>query len=209
MSVTLWTIQHPGAWADLQNIGVYRADPDHQDEDFRDISYPWMKEQFKKRVPEARGLTLIWAWKTPKPDLRSHRWFYPKGMEMVRIEFEAPEDLILVSDYDMWHNVLNRFFVPLCREEEEHHWNGRDTLLDTLLDQGLSRRDAHERVRKHFSEKTHESWERIFDLEAMSKLMEDPYYGGSSSLPYHQVVFEELPLEWVKKVDHFKGAQNG
>lgn len=80
----------------------------------------------KKRIgpPPAGARYLAWAWyaqngKHNKPDLRSERWGYGPGNEQYAcIELEIPDDLALLSDFDVWHIVLNNGLISETEEED-------------------------------------------------------------------------------------------
>ena len=64
----------------------------------------------------------IWAWHTvdwkhQKPDLAKTE-FRKKGNQ-VCIELEMPEDKVLLSDEEMWHFVLNDYFIGDSENEED------------------------------------------------------------------------------------------
>jgi hypothetical protein len=114
--VRLWTIQHRDAWDVAQACGVLVADPTRADPDF-DHAYSWMRRQMRARLPHYRGGGLVWAWYQPRPDLR-HSDLLARGSPGVRIEFFAPSEEVLLSDFDGWHAVLNGFFLGSSEEWE-------------------------------------------------------------------------------------------
>ena len=133
--MVLWTIQPVGIWNTIQDTGVYRCDPIKSlmtDLQFQE-KYEWLIGQMKKRIgPPPDGVTYpVWAWymqngKHRKPDLRSERWGYgPGGEDYVCIEFEVPDDQVLLSDFDVWHIVLNNDLISEAEEEDalqEEYW---------------------------------------------------------------------------------------
>lgn len=73
-----------------------------------------MAEQLAQKVGKApSGVHYpIWAWyqwegKHKRPDMRTHRRWCVKGTPIVLLTLEIPDHLVLLSDYDMWHCVLN------------------------------------------------------------------------------------------------------
>ncbi len=113
----LWTIQTEDAWSELQTRGVLRATRQDVEKDFLH-AYEWMIEQMERRLAPRprRNQFPLWAWRQwenevrAKPDLRSSGHI-PKGQEGVRIEFELPENLALLSDFGLWHYVLNYWYL--------------------------------------------------------------------------------------------------
>lgn len=73
----LWSIQHERAYEKMRKTGVLRADRNFILEDGFGDSYLWMVEQMKKRIGEPL-LTI-----------------------------EVADELVLLSDFDYWHCVLN------------------------------------------------------------------------------------------------------
>ena len=100
-----------------------------------DAAYEWIAYQMKKRIgPPPDGVEFpVWAWykqngKHKKPDLRSERWGYGPGEEEYAcIELEVPDELVLLSDFDEWHMILNNWIISDTEEEEnqlESLYNG-------------------------------------------------------------------------------------
>ena len=157
----LWTMQPIEIWNIIQDTGVYRCDPEKssmQDIQFVE-KYEWLIEQMKKRIgPPPDGVTYpVWAWyiqngKHKKPDLRSERWGYgPGDEEYVCIEFEVPDDHVLLSDFDVWLIILNNGLISETEEEDtrqEKYW------------ESLSPEDQ-----KAYEDK---NWERVFDITPLN-----------------------------------------
>ena len=89
-----------------------------------------------KRIgPPPEGVVYpVWAWykqngKRKKPDLRSERWGYGPGDEdYTCIEFEIPEDHVLLSDFDSWHTILNNGLFSDSEEEADQ----KDAYFESL-----------------------------------------------------------------------------
>ena len=140
----LWTIQHRTAYEEMRRTGVLRANSKYIfDESFRE-SYEWMADQMKKRIgkPPA-GVTLpVWSWyqwegKRKRPDMRSHGRWSDKGVPIVLLTVDVPDEFVLLSDFDYWHVVLN----------------GGDLIF--LIDDNVV----------YSKEERQKSWEKIFDYE--------------------------------------------
>lgn len=64
----------------------------------------------------------VWAWfqyeneRSRRPDLRRSA-HGPSGTRAVLIEFDIAEDQVLLSDFDLWHYVLNEWYVPQTARE--------------------------------------------------------------------------------------------
>lgn len=57
----------------------------------------------------------IWAWhlwegSSNRPDMRKSS-YAPRGTPIVRIKLDIPENEILLSDFDLWHYVLNHWYL--------------------------------------------------------------------------------------------------
>ena len=162
-NMILWTIQTEDAWSELQARGVLRATRQHVEKYFLG-AYEWMIEQMERRLAPRprRNQYPLWAWRQwenevrPKPDLRSGGHI-PKGEKGVRIEFEIPDDLVLLSDFDLWHYVLNYWYLPQSESEGEKFEAELETHGLSLFNQKpLSHAEFHNRMVQ--------SWNRIFDL---------------------------------------------
>lgn len=116
----LWTIQSAAAWAELQSKGVLRApfslttgaDPDW---DNFVPAYNWMRDQMIARGIEPTvndpDLYPIWAWSDHV--VAFEEWaLYKRRPKFWRdnnvlLEIDIPEERVLLSDYELWHLVLN------------------------------------------------------------------------------------------------------
>ena len=111
----MWTIQPVSVINDINEKGVFRCIPELAP-DIADGSYVrpynWLVKQMKKEIGDSpEGVQYpIWAWflvdkHNKKPDMRlaGFRCYSPS----VLIELEIPDDRVLLTDFDMWHCVLN------------------------------------------------------------------------------------------------------
>ena len=155
----LWTMQPVEVWQEIQETGVYRCDPARSSmPEFTDM-YEWLIRQMEQRIgPPPAGVTYpVWAWymqngKHRKPDLRTERWGYgPGGEEYACIEFEIPDDRVLLSDFEVWHIVLCNGLIAESEEED----NRQDTYYDSLTSE----------EQKAYKDK---NWERVFDITPLN-----------------------------------------
>lgn len=154
----LWTIQNEAQWQHFQHKGVLTAlATDTISADF-EKPYQWMMQQMAQRIaPRPDTHYPIWCWHTywnaqkRRPDLRQAAHL-PKGTKGVLLSFEATEKEVLLSDFDLWHHVLNGFAiapsVALARQLDEW-WH-------------LYPQTPYPPHLQHEIEKT---WEKIFDLD--------------------------------------------
>ena len=78
-----------------------------------------MQSEMGRRVgaPPSGVRYPIWAWlqyenvRKFRPDLR-RAGHLPAGSQGVLVEFHAAEEDVLLSDFDLWHYVLNRWYLP-------------------------------------------------------------------------------------------------
>ncbi len=109
----LWTQQSPRAWETLQKSGLLHADGRLADHFFRP-AYRWLAEQMRERLgPPPRGVRYpLWAFRTRSGSTTPPRKWTGSSKPEVAIVFDAPDDDVLLSDFDLWHCVLNRWYIP-------------------------------------------------------------------------------------------------
>lgn len=183
----LWTIQPVEVYEQILKRGYYVCDGRKTDKHFRE-RYKWLCQQMKEKIgkPPKNVSYPVWAWHTrnfkrKKPDLRSSEYGY-SGTKMVCLEIDIPDNEVLLSDFDAWHCVLNKWYLNTeCWDEEtfdkDHAW------LDSLLPE----------ERKKVIEK---SWQGIFNLEPKET---DWCARGK----WIQATFWILKKEYIKKVQFF------
>ena len=160
----LWTIQTERAWSELQDRGILHTSRKNITEDNWFLPYQWMVDQMKIRLgpPPKSWYFPLWAWyrwdgeKRRKPDLRSGGHL-SKGERGIRIEFECCEKAALLSDFSLWHYVLNYWYLP----ETEHD---AETFEAKLEAKGLSFFNQKPVPNAEYHRKIVKSWNRIFDL---------------------------------------------
>ena len=193
----LWSIQSADAWKSLQASGVLRCDSRFSDKDLTG-AYQLMAEQMCRRlqVQTPDGALPLWAWyqwqgdQKRRPDLR-FGGHLPPGERGVRLEFELDDDVVLLSDFDLWHFVLNYWYLPESLIEGE-------AFEAELAQHGLSFYKTKPVPDPVFHKAIRQSWERIFDLEWVEEDLAVPK--GEKCI---QASFWELPLGNVKRVDQF------
>ncbi len=193
----LWTIQTIEAWNALQRTGVLHADPSLI-EDYRLPAYNWLATRMHERIgkPPTDCSYPIWAWyqwqghNKRRPDLRSTAHL-PKGSHGIRIEIEVDEKNVLLSDFELWHYVLNYWYLPISERAGE-------SFKTELAKAGLCFHRTTPLPDLNYHKQIEESWSRIFDLDwsadAISSRREDKTIQG---------VFWELNIEQVQNVKEF------
>jgi hypothetical protein len=197
----LWTIQTLGALRTLEKAGVLRADVHVACADWLP-AYRWMIDQMTKRVgpPPSRHTMPLWAWcqwldaRHAKPDLRA-RGHVSRAERAVRIEFEIAEDRVLLSDFDLWHHVLNHWYIPASQRD--------DRRFDADLARWSDNPAAPHRLQRHpnIRNQIQKSWTRIFDLAWRNR------YAGAHPRRDRaiQATLWELRLDMVRDTTPFIG----
>ena len=194
----LWTIQTEEAWNELNEKGHISGVIDNIEQSWIS-SYRWMAEQMKGRLrnPPCDNYFPIWAWyqwedsKRNRPDLRASGHL-PKKEKGVRIEFNCHENMVLLSDFDLWHYVLNYWYLP------ESVTDG-DNFEAELEMKGLSFFKTKPIPHPKYHEKIVRSWNKIFDLD---------WYEPDLSSPKHdksiQATVWQLKIDQVRDYKRFK-----
>ena len=151
-TLRVWTIQGPGWWNVLQQRGVIRGDGRRVCHHSRP-AYNWLMGQMHRRIPGYSGAFPIWFWYSPKPDLR-HSAHLARGEKGLRIELELPREVVLLSDFETWHCVLNRWHLSLSWRESRE-WDRKTKEFDQF---GATLPAALEA-------ELQATWERIFDMD--------------------------------------------
>ncbi|WP_051261076.1 DUF3841 domain-containing protein [Desulfovibrio inopinatus] len=145
-------------------------------------AYGWMVAQMECRLPKRprkSGKYPVWAWATPRPDLRCSGYLAP-GTPGVRLTIEIDSSLVLLSDFMAWHYCLNGwYFAP--SEAEDNAWEMRAATISPKQQQQEKQR----------------SWEKIFDFDSWR----DPDWCGEIELI--QATFWVLEASMVKEARPF------
>ena len=180
---TIWTIQTEEAYEVLRQTGELFGTREHiMFEDSR--AYDWLCSKMKARgiLPEKESYEYpIWAWYSflgKKPDLRT-TGFVPKGTKAVRLELRVDLKRVLLSDFDLWHYVLNDWYVATSEEE-------------------LAKFNNNEYFRKN-RKKTWNRIFRVFDYDFLS------FYGITRENQNVQATMWNITMDDVVCVKHFVG----
>jgi hypothetical protein len=194
----LWTIQPFAIWEALERSGELVATSEFVEKDYL-FAYHWMVGQMIKRlaIRPHLGRMPIWAWyqyrgrNRRRPDLRSTAHL-PRAMRGARIEFVAEPEEVLLSDFELWHYVLNCCYLPCsyqdekCFEKELRETGGRLQRDAFYGDVNLQR-------------KMSDSWERIFHLNWHHRGYAAPLAHKSV-----QACLWSIKLEQVRRVSVFR-----
>lgn len=150
-TMTIWTVQDLSTWKFFQRRETLRGQKRFVDPYMR-RAYEWMRRQLLARIPSYGGGWPVWVWvrwdKRGKPDLRASG-LLPSGTKGVRIELVVPSSQVLVSDFGLWHHVLNNWYCAWTEAEQEA-WYQRE--------------DGGKVAPAILQAQKEKSWERCFDL---------------------------------------------
>ena len=184
--MTLWTMQPVSVYEEIKEHGVYRADAKKITTPEFLKAYDWLCDKLAEKCPRLCNVQYpVWAWykfngKHKKPDLR-HSCYGVHGQEMAAMEVEVPDDQVLLSDFELWHSVLNKAYLAMTESEYSEFY-------ETIA---LRTNTENQMVKE-------KSWNNIFNIP------DEPYeddwirYGA-----YVQAIFWELKAEYIKHVQFF------
>lgn len=187
----LYTIQPVEIYNNILANGVFHSSEQYiMDESFKD-AYSWMSSMALKykgwQVPRP-----IWCWVT-KPDLRKHRFIKDKDQpalqDFVLLELEVPDNLPLVSEFGLWHNVLN--YSPVIRNDDESvYWDAQMELLK----KDPNNENIHNLIKK--------SWELI--LKDNNDKDFSQFNVDWTGTILFQAIIPFIKNEYILKSTHFK-----
>lgn len=188
----LWTIQPVEVLEEINRLGYYICNPkkamyiSDKEVNFKS-SYDWLIIEMEKRIGKRpNGVSYpVWAWHTrdwqyKKPDLRQAGYDTP-GTKCVCIELEVPDSEVVLSDYDVWHFILNDWYFDNSMNEEE--WDSKHKYYDRLSPEKKL-------------EKKLKSWQGVFNITPYES---DWFCRGR----YIQATFWVLKSSYIKKVQYF------
>lgn len=187
----------------MKENGSLRGDDNCVYNDFK-MAYNWMIEQMKIRLKIKRpndSVYPVWAWyqwcgvDKRKPDLR-YSGYGEKGTKLYRIEFEIEDDQVLLSDFDLFHFVLNYWYIPKNEKEHNVFEEKMDKNSITLLDLQDFNKNSEEINSLRY--KIEKSWDLIFDLDWYDEYITSPKHEKSI-----QAVFWELQWNQVNDIKEF------
>ena len=198
--VKLWTIQPISFYEKLQEKQELFGQEEYIDEEeCFERSYKWIIHEMEKRLGKKplKNSSPIWAWyqymniDKRQPDLRNNG-FLVKGTHGVRIEFLKPKDEILLSDFDLWINVLNYWHIS----DNEKEYNDFEKFMK--VDSGCNYLDFNTYT-PEVKTMIEESWQKVLDMNYCPEFSSFPFSKKSI-----QATFWKLHINEVTKVDFFK-----
>lgn len=181
----LWSMQPKEVYDIIMNTGEFFCNNEKCENlpDFKE-AYDWLVNQMDKRgIFHPEGITYpVWAWhsydwKNEKPPIAEI--FNGMHGEHVLMEIELDDSDVLLSDYNDWHSVLNKWYNDNSTNKEE--WEAEQEYFDNL--------PAKEKNKIML-----ESWERIFDMTLVNTEWRHKWR-------YVQATFWKIKKENIKHVD--------
>lgn len=165
--IQCWTIMERSTWQLLTAHGELTCPISNtcQDELFPP-AYEWMKRAMAEaglHAPTAE-LSPWWCWVRRESD---HHPPYLEDVEClddpVILELLIPANELILSCFDRWHYVLNRFYVAVSDEDEADFERALaavepDSMAAALLEERLQR-----------------SWRAVFELDQCAEYSEDSF----------------------------------
>ncbi len=192
----LWTVQPIEWYEELLKNGIIYGNKNFVEEDFLE-PYHWLMNKMDEKTGKRPFSECypVWAWfqyndsKRRKPDLRSSA-FLPKGTKGVRIEINKSEKDILLSDFSLWHHVLNYWQISDNEKESEE--------FDRLLKFNNIRFIDKEKYTPEIKRKVEKSWDKILDMDYVPEYSAKPFEKKSI-----QATFWSLSFDEIVKVEEF------
>lgn len=196
----LWTIQSLELYENLLKNEVIYADPARinwlKEGNFA-LAYDWLIAEMEQRLGKRPlpNCYPIWAWyqwqdsQKRKPDLR-FRGIGNKDEKSVLLEIEKADNQVLLSDFGLWHSVLNEYCITDNELED-------DLFNQTLARAGIDFSDKNA-YPTELRQQMIESWQKIFDMSYCSEYSSQPFEQKSI-----QATFWSLSLWEIKSVRFF------
>lgn len=163
-------------------------------DDFLD-SYLWLSEQMDKRIGGRPHPTAVpfWGWyqfrdaQHKKPDLRV-RCHLEAGTKGVRLELEIPDNEAVLTDFDIWCDILNKNYIPDSHDDYSEFYR----VIDKRKLYGFNNWS------KWHQRKAEKSWQKVFDLSYWVKDFSKP-----KNKKAIQATFWKISMDQVKDVKFF------
>ncbi len=201
----LWTIQSISSYERMLQTGMLTANDQQHFSDHNFLNaYAWMsKKMIESNIyPLSNGIEYpVWAWyqwegKKKRLDMRKGG-YAKRGDKIVQLTVDADMKNVLLSDFDLFHYVLNYMYLPLDEEDDmkfEKEYTSAGYSWGDLSDTQIE-----SEVMLSLRDKIIKSWDRIFDL---SKEDDEWLYGKQDNKTI-QATLWQIKLEQVKKAEIF------
>lgn len=196
----LWTIHNQAAYSAFKKNKILKGDWRRAEDKSFLPAYKWMANQMVNRGIMEKPESFLWAWHTYWDEKRRRPDFRCESLKgqlkyhkvMYRITVDVPDDKVLLSDYELWHNVLSGFHT--CLNEKEWNRIYPERLVLERAKGGI----YHGTSTK---EKIEKSWEQIFDLDIKFNGTADTEWIGNDL--FIQACTPYFKWKWVNKVEKF------
>jgi len=153
------------------------------DQNFID-AYRWLISIMKRKIEKPfQAEYPIWGWYRfdgkYKLDLRQHTKCYPSNYYAITLNI--PDEQVLLSDYETWHCVLNKWILHSLYDEE--NFNKNEEYFDRLKENDINK----------YNELMVKSWYHIFDLKP----------NAMSSCAFIQATFWKIEPKWIIEIKKF------
>ncbi|MFG0283368.1 MAG: DUF3841 domain-containing protein [Phycisphaerales bacterium JB039] len=120
MSLRLWTLQRPCIADALAERGqVFAADPEDPSDrsDSGAPAHRWIAAQLAHRLKATEIRVPFWAWDMRRcPRLNQ---LHVANSSLIRIELEAPRELVLLSQFHLWEHALCGAYIAADKDDED------------------------------------------------------------------------------------------
>ncbi len=188
----LWMILPEDTYKVLTSKGILVCDGRKIEPYFRD-AYKWIANEMVQKIgpPKYKTKYPLWSWKQyskkyMRPDLRGS-CHLPRGTLGYRLELDVPDTEVLLSDFDLWHAVLNNWLLPINEKTEE--------IFSTKEDFYTNR---NEEPPLELQKEVEESWQGIYDFNPKNYTC----YRGDDVHSIQATIWY-LDLNYVNKADSF------
>lgn len=183
--IRLWTRQHKNVLEELETHGVYRVKKEYIMQKMDNISdyflklYNWYVSEAEKNVPRPEGVTYpIWL-------STSYDMMLQPSEDTVILEIEVEKQKVVITDMEKWGYVVNYWYVPLNKEDEEKHTN--ELIKNGIGDESALYMSHKGNFYPLLRSKIIKSWDRIFE-------------DSSSQNSITQATLWEIKKEWIISV---------
>lgn len=161
-TVTLWTRQVPEMWEELENNGTYHVKEEYIRMKNNTIADYYLK-LYRWYTFEARNYAEI------PSDLQYPIWLCVSEETMLQpientiiLKLEVPKDKVVFCNMEAWGYVVNYWYVPLSKEDEEKHAEELKLYGITEEDEliSTSKGNFYPMLRR----KIMDSWKRVFTM---------------------------------------------
>lgn len=182
-------------WDELVATGRYQMRHMSSIESGFPDAYAWMRRRLVARFGwELGDAWPVWGW----PRIRRSDLVYECSYSgsNVLLTMDVPRNLLVYSQFDAWHSVLNSsmLYPPDLQLEEDEEWDAwveeTDSRLRALGGERYAPMATWTDAARRYVE---ESWESIFDV------------GAWPTRSYFQCVMPEIRMEWVTRACLIEG----